>query len=428
MSVHSGVFTGDVVQRSVRNVCEFLERIRNESNGHTLVRHKNGIFVHTKLQVIFNAKFDSPVETAIHHLIIDHALAAERVGPGGFDSCVENVVQKIVGQNQQELPHESIGDSYVHSGVTHASYPVTSDVSWIKDTFMESAGEIAKELFTEALGLGGFGGKIAIEKSKSSSNIELVNGYTFKRTPDQIKTIRIDNPRIVCVDGFAEAVSEMNLLFEAAASSKEHVLLFIRGISPEVMHTIKVNNDRGVFSVRPIIVKYDVEGINTLNDVAVVCGSDLVSTLKGETFSSVQLTESPKVSSVLIEPEQITILNESTKHNVSIHVRNLVKKREESSVVDVRDLLDKRIRSLTPNYVVIRIEDDKDYVVRSQAIDYALRAFRSLVDHGTIVIDGKKTLTASYVGSMKHASKCMELLSNIGTVVTSLAYRCTLGY
>lgn len=426
--MYSDVFNDDVVRSSVRNVCEFLQKIRSDSNGHTLIRHKTGISLHTKLQVVFNAKFDSPVETAIHHLIIDHALTAERIGPGGFDSCIESIVQKIIGREYVESAQKDIDDSHVHSEGIHAGYPCASDVSWIKETFMDSSGDVTKELFSEALMLGGFGGKIAIEKSKSITNIELVSGYTFKRMSDQIKLLRIESPRIICVDGFAESVSELNLLFEAAASSKEHIVLFLRGMSNEVLHTIKVNNDRGVFSFHPIVVKYDVEGINTLNDIAVVCGVDLVSTLKGETFSNVRLSEAPKVLSVLIEPEQVTILNDSTKANVSIHVRNLAKKREENSVVDVRELFDKRIRSLTPNYVVIRLEDDKDYVVRSQAIDYALRAFKSLVDHGTIVVNGKKMLTATYVGSVSNAKRCVELLSHVGTVVTSLAFRCRLAY
>lgn len=426
--MYSDVFIGDVVRDSVRNVCELLQKIRNESNGHTLIRHKTGISLHTKLQVVFNAKFASPVESAIHHLIIDHALSAERMGPGGFDSCIEIIVQKIIGGDTVESSLGDNDDSHVQPGGIRAGYPCASDVSWIKETFIDSTGDITKELFSEALMLGGFGGKIAIEKSKSITNIELVSGYTFKRTADQIKLLRIENPRIICVDGFAESVSELNSLFEAAASSKEHIILFLRGMSNEVMHTIKVNNDRGVFSFRPIVVKYDVEGINTLNDIAVVCDADLVSTLKGQTFSNVSLTEAPKVHSILIESEQITILNESTKTNVSIHVHNLIKKREENSVVDVRELLDKRIRSLTPNYVVIRLEDDKDYVVRSQAIDYALRAFKSLVDHGTIDVNGKKTLTATYVGSVNNAKRCVELLNQVGTVVTSLVFRCRLAY
>jgi hypothetical protein len=201
------------------------------------------------------------------------------------------------------------------------------------------------------------------------------------------------------------------------------MLLFVRGLADDVKQTLKVNYDRGTLRVVPVIVKFDLEGINSLNDISIASGAGLVSSNKGDLISSVRLSDTSQIEKAIIYPKKVVIINSASKLSVETHVSFLRRKRAEESVSDVSTLIDARIRSLSPNHVVIRLPDDIDYVVSAQSIDYALRALRSLVDHGTVTINGKRTLTSTYLASQLHSNRCSETLASLGFVVTSTVHR-----
>ena len=354
--------------------------------------------------------------------MLEHALSAERIGPKGFIKCLEIIVKKIAEGPLQFPAATTSDDSLGGTGHLQTLFPTTDDVSWLVDTFFASEQRRTKAIFLEAIALSGFGGKIAIEKSTSVTSVELVSGYTFKHISQVKSPSRLVSPKVLCIDGYAESVHEMNSFLEESAATKEQVVLFIRGAADDVLNTINVNNKRGAFSIHPIIVEYDVEGINALNDIATVCGCDLLSTHKGDTFAQLSVNAAPRIESIVIDRGSVNVKNQQTNRNVSMHVAKLMRKRDESNH-DVYLLLDKRIRSLTPRHVVIRLEDDRNFVKETQAIDYALRAYRSLIDHGTVIVNGEKRLAATQQAATLYSNKCIRLLSQLGAVLlTSLVF------
>ena len=96
----------------------------------------------------------------------------------------------------------------------------------------------------------------------------------------------------------------------------------------------------------------------------------------------------------------------------------LRQKRLAEKVDDVAHLFDVRIKALSPNHVVIRLSDDKDFVTAAQSIDYALRAVKSLVDHGSIIVGGKQTLTTTAIAAEVHSSRCYATLASLGAMIT----------
>lgn len=244
-------------------------------------------------------------------------------------------------------------------------------------------------------------------------------GYTFDQAPAWPVNVRLERPRVVCIDGFIESVSELHHLLEAAAETKEPVLLFVRGMSDDVKHTLRVNYDRGSLRVVPIVVRFDFEGINTINDISIVAGSTLVSSNKGDLISNVRLNDAARIDEAVIHATKVAIINACSHRAVATHVAFLRKKREEEKIDDVATLLDARIKSLSPNHVVIRLIDDKDFIASSQAIDYALRAVRSLVDHGTVVVRGRRLLTTTAIASEVHSSRCRATLRSLGAMITA---------
>jgi len=391
------------------NITGALRRVRHKLGTvqdvkTALVRDKSKLLVHTHMQVVFNTKHASGLDKAIHETLMTHALSAEKLGPGGFDRTIELVLEKLWAHDGRHLgprPTEVLPQA--------AS---AHDVERIVRVHTSRAGPRTAAMLQRALGLAGYGGRIIIEKTQSFvPSVELVRGYTFDMKPILPIDASFVRPRVFCIDGHVEEVSEVHHLLTAAAEAKEPCVLFLRGMSDDVKHTLKVNYDRGSLRVLPMSAPFDLEGMNTLVDLSVVCGCDLVSSLKGQLISAIKFHEAPCVDQVTVFRGRVVVTNAQTHNEVAVHVNTLRKRRNDEQLDDKGKLLDKRVKSLSPNHVVIRLPDDKDYVTQSQAIDNALRAVKSAVDFG--VTDTGDPM-ATEIAARVHADRCVKTLLQLG--------------
>ena len=334
-----------------------------------------------------------------------HALRAEKLGPGGFDRCIELILERLNG----------------HRGQSRVVYPSsqmasTVDVERIISVHALHAGMLITAMLQQALALAGYGGRIIIEKTHAQMpSVELVRGYTFDL--DALLPINTSfvRPKVFCIDGYIEEVSEIHHLLEAATQTHDSCVIFVRGLSNDVKHTLKVNYDRGSLRVLPLGVRFDLEGMNTLVDLSVVMGCDLVSSLKGDLISNIKFHEAPRVDQVSVFGGHTIVVNSPTRNNVASHVAHLRTRRQEEKIEDKGLLLDKRIKSLSPNHVIVRLPDDKDFVINSQAIDNALRAIKSAIDFG-VTSDGH--LVATEMASLVYADRCIKTLLDLGACLS----------
>lgn len=412
------VYHHDDVERSLQRVAVRIGQLRENVKNRVLVARPDGLVVHTRLQVIFGLRFDNPIEQSIHEIVVTHAHAAEVMGPGGFDLCIERLLEKIERHSGCNTlgPVRTIVSDIVGAGTV---VPMGSDLTWVLGEYMTGSDMRTRSMLQHALHLAGFAGRIIVERARSTPSVELIRGYKFDLTPGWPLSAKFERPLVVCVDGFVETVSEIHHLLEEATNSKESLLLFVRGLSDDVKNTLKVNYDRGLLRVVPIIAKFDIEGINVLNDVAAASGAVLISSNKGDLISSIRLVGAPRLDEAIVHFNNVVMSSTTSRRAVEAHVAFLRKKRREEKVDDVARLFDARIKSLSPNHVVVRLPDDKDYVVAAQSIDYTLRAVRSLVDHGTVDVNGKKLLTATAIAAEIHSTRCFDTLVTLGAVVGS---------
>lgn len=411
------VYNRTEVFASIRRVFDRLNDLSLVNDG-VVTFNDRGLTVHTRLQLLFNLKFESEVDRLIYELVLTHAFDAEKLGPGAFDITLQKVTEWVLNE-MDGFPWGHLRDSL--DGILNDGGSVSnlSDVDWLVSQYASAATKDVRRMLVSAINLAGFAGRVVLEKSLSStSSIELVRGYTFDVNVGFPIKQRFDNPRVVVIDGFVEGVHEINTLLEDAAKAKVPVLLFIRGLANDVLSTLKVNYDRGTLCVIPIVVKFDFEGINTLVDVAIVSSADLKSTAKGDLISTAKLSTSPTVDSSLVYTDRVVISHDSTSVAVHNHVSGLRERRALESEDTVIKLFDKRIKSLSPNHVVMRIPNDQNFVRNSQAIDYTLRAYKSMLNYGTSDFKGQKFLSSTLVASHIHASKCLSELRDLGAVVT----------
>ena len=401
--------------KSLHQVSDKIFKTHKNISNFSLVKRKNNIVLLTRLQSVFNLKFSDSNEQSVFDIIINHAVAAEKMGPGAFDLFIENA-HRLIGQVDLGNYSNDVKDILGAHAQHRAAVPVKADVDWVLSTTPNMTDQL-RSILLQALMLAGFGGRIVVEKTQSNSSVELVKGFTFELEPLWPVVVELKHPRLVCIDGFIESVSEIHHLLHETSEAKEPVVLFSRGMADDVKQTLRVNYDRGSLRIIPIVVKFELEGINTLNDICVVSGTKIVSSTKGDVISSIRLEEFNHVDKVVIYPTQVVVTNSGTGPAIAHHLNFLMKKREDEKTVDISKLIDQRIRSLTSNYVVIRLPDDKNFVVSSQCIDHVLRSVKSLVDHGTVMIKDRRVLTSAFLASEFHIKKCSDTLENLGASV-----------
>ena len=142
----------------------------------------------------------------------------------------------------------------------------------------------------EAIKLGGIESKIVCEPTKNSkTSIELKNGYNFTINPFDLfynQKGRWDREKVKCliVDGFVENISEIDHLLTESNKTKNPMIIFANGFNDDVIQTLKFNFERETLDIFPVKIDIELDSINTINDIAVVCGGDIISSLKGNSF------------------------------------------------------------------------------------------------------------------------------------------------
>ena len=403
--MNSEVFLSEEISSALLSVTSRLKSFLNEVKSDVLVAATDRVLLHTRYQFIFNLKFEKRLERQLFELILNHAMEAEKLGPGAFDKTIESLLNGLPRKKEQSQ--------------IVARQTSLQDVEDIVIKQVSMVDEALASMLREALKLAGFGGRIIVEKTHSQTpSVELSRGYNFEVSPAWSLSTKLEAPRAFVIDGYIEQVSEIHHLLEATVEAKEPAVLFVRGLSEEVLHTLRVNFDRGTLKMVPIVVKFDLEGINSINDIAVATGCDLVSCNKGDLISAIKFENAPIVSSVVVYPGKVVVQHEKTSKAVASHISFLRKKRaQDTTVEDVGVLYDKRIRALSPSHVVIKLPDAKDYVKKSQTIDIALRTLRSMVDHGVIDKNGTVMPSSTLFAVDLFSSRCHETISDLGTII-----------
>jgi len=419
--VLTSVYNHEQIIKVLDDVIHQLHDVIDNDLKFSLNLEKDHVIVYTKLQAMFNMKFVSELHQQIYNVILTSAISSEKMCPGTFDECIRSLLEYFSLHDVGNCSlNNKIKFKALSSDKTGRSC-TSNDISRIVERYCDANKLIASVIMT-ALDLAGFGGRIAIEKTSSSMlSIELNEGYAFDVSTMFNVSAKLNRPRVLCVDGYIESVSEIHHLLESLAETREQCLLFVRGMADDVIHTLKVNYDRGTLRVIPICVKFDLEGINTLNDISIVSAANLISSIKGDLISSLNLNDISTIDSAIVYPSKVAIINKRSRSSVLTHIKNLrVKQSKNSELVDVGTLLDKRIKSLSSSHVVIRLPDDRNFLIRSQSIDYVLRAIKIAIETGVIEHNGQVVLATSQHIANRYASKCYELLMSLGGCIQAI--------
>ena len=353
------------------------------------------------LQKISSLKFQDRCESILFELLLSHLIKAESVSPGSPDIFI---------------------DLLLSGSVTDVKTAVFNKDS-LEKVLATFADTKEKDLIYDALILAGLHGKIVLSPNPANGDtdlVELTSGSFFQDVQPvfSLKSTKFLNPKVLCIDGYIESVSEIHRILEDASKSKETIIVFLRGLSDEVVHTLKVNYDRGTLAVIPVITKYDLDGVNLLNDIAVVSGGDVVSSLKGQLISTVDISTYPRVQCIDITTSGVLIENVKTAHAVDFHINQLQKKILETEFDATKEMIAKRIQNLGMRRVTIRLRDDRNKAKKSFMIDRCLRAVKSASTHGIGDWAGRYYPLASFKIGSVFMQKFKESIVNLGAMVS----------
>jgi hypothetical protein len=394
-----------------------LDKMLELSKAFSSMKLSNdSVMMITQMQTLYFHKFDSSLEQTIHGILLEFLSKAELMGPTACLEMLEHVKNnssKHFGSN----PHQNLKTSLSEFSSDGSTVPNKQDFSTICLSHIPETFSYMKDMLSDAIKYSGFSGKISVEKTNNIDHIEVVDGYNFEIENSLISATKIKNPLIVCIDGLVESVSEIHNLLTYCNETKNALVVVSRGFSPDVLNTFSVNRNRGTLNVFDAKVVYDLNSVNTIVDIAIVSKCDVVSSLKGELITNIDPKSLSYVDEVIMSKNKIIIKNSTSKIATNNQIKLLREKRM-SSVDDVQKILDKRIRSLIPNHVVVRIKDDIDFVVKSQYVDHTLRLFKSMNDYG-VIIDEKmqRRLFSTFFASKYYAYLFLKTLNDIGAML-----------
>lgn len=399
------VVAGEGVSSAVSRVRVVIADLMSSAREMIVLELDGTHRVCTRLQGLHRVKFAAPEENVVFRVMLHHAFSSELRAPGTFDACMAAIVRGDV-------------DLAVRTTISFA--PSMRDIRGLIDGCLKgTACASMVQMVFDALELAGLNGRIVVERTPSKQHLERVEACCFDLRP----VVKLPNKlnfsecRVICIDGHIETVAQAHAVFQQLTDSGEPCALFVRELSDEVKHTIKVNFDRGCMRIVPFIVTFDIEGINTLVDVATAAGGDVVSREKGELISSLVVSDHPIVDRFEHDGTMAMISNRGSRASVKLHAERLRSKMSESRD-EVSSLLERRLRALAGGDVRFRIVDDDDFALKSQLIDFAFRIVKCALSFGVQHGDDGTPCLAMARPSVQHfSSTCLKMLMDTSAII-----------
>ncbi len=356
---------------------------------------------------ISKAKIHRPKETHLqimYDFLAVNALKAERQSPGAGRLAVE-MCARLLEKNKLNISNDSYFlnklEIFSHLNSATNSTEITELVRLITD-------------------FAGLGARISCESANVKTPIvELCEGYTFKlASPLEFKTPwKKTGVHILLIDGFIETVSEIHHILMQYSSPVQPLVIMARNISADVVNTISVNNARNTLELILVTVPLELDSVNTLLDISVICGSDVISSEKGQLISAVQKNKISVVDSVTYESGMLTITNANRKNIIDQHVSDL-KVRADESAPEKKELLNNRIKSLSSCTVSVRFPRELKYEYFDAKLDHALRLFSELVKMKVTKYDEKIYTTKCLLIAEKFAKSMVDYSNNIEIAIS----------
>jgi hypothetical protein len=357
--------------------------------------------------MLLNARAPSDLDDdAVHPFLmtLEHARVSETQGPGSLRACVAYADRILRGSDVG--PRELSGRPFTRA-----------DVARVAEGILDADDVASMVGFVNEAGAS----RYVVERAPSKvDNVEFVDSYEFKHASKAVEgVVTMDGARVLIADGYVETVAEIHGILDRCGREGERLLICGRGFSDDVMYTLAVNRQRGTLVAYALTFPFDADDANTLVDLAAIVGGDIISSLKGQLFSTVELASLSRVTYARLRGQSLDLRGDkSTCDRVAAVLLSVQSKLVEAED-PARSILERRARRLTGACMIVRLGDGIDHLARVEAWDLALRSLRAST-RGVMDVADHEAWPGRVVVPLSSVAIAREMARKLVSTLTSL--------
>ena len=355
---------------------EFLEKLLreeyqsfiNSSEENTV--YEKGFLIKGKSFNYLNSKNGNNSNSIFRPLIISIFSDLESIYPGLGEQFIDITMKEIgkPGFKDAKLSDieynihkmiDTVKSKSINMSKNDFRYFVTNEISKSNRKIIRTIVDnmsVSTRLFIEESHVGK---NIIIKTNSITFNLDFDSDFLLNKQKWEAKDYNF-----VIIDGFIDTVGEIYHLLQSASENKEPYVIFCKGMSPEVKDVFLQNLKRRTINVFPVSLDINELNVNILIDIAMLHGSDVVSALKGETISIAVRRKLKKGKSISIDKNGINFKPLISDNIVTRHISYLEKRKLMSSVEANTEMLEKRIKILSANKIIVKIDKNDSTLMR----------------------------------------------------------------
>lgn len=420
--VDTKTITESQIQDNVLNSIDSIKDIMLDGD----IMISKGIVSKSAVQkYIFHKEKCNVRDNIVKKLILDAAFKAESAAAGSGDLCLKissEIIPKMIRLRKSGKDYKEVVEVYekkfkpiIESISTESLKFKKSDFNTLVDARFNT--KIEKAIIKKLIDNFNITSSIFLERSyEEETTITTQGGFIFKIPVSKSFLIQSDewkekDVKCIVIDGMIESVGEIHHLLEKASNTKDPYVVFVRSLSEDVRRTISLNLKRGTINLIPIEVGFDENTLNILNDLAVACDIDVISSYKGDLISTSTKKDHKSVDRIHITNAGIAITNSPNRENLESHIKYLKSKRDKC--YETKFIYENRIKSLSSGKVILKIGNklllkNKDTL---ENFDHFFREIRSYIRHGTLSYDSIKFSNFSEIEEIFREYKIISPIS-----------------
>src|ERR1700712_1863532 len=270
------------------------------------------------------------------------------------------------------------------------------------------------QMIAKAMAKVGNEGVITVEEARSlETELDVVEGMQFDRgylspyfitNADKMEVV-LEEPNVLLFEKKLSSLQPLLPVLEAVVQSGRPLLIIAEDVEGEAWATLVVNKLRG--GLRVAAVKAPGFGDRRkamLEDIAILCGGQLISEDLGIKLENVTLDMLGKAKKVTITKDDTTIVDGSgDKTAIEARVAQIKKQIEDTTSDYDKEKAQERLAKLAGGVAVIRVGGATEVEVKEkkERVDDALNATKAAVEEGIVPGGGTALL---------YATKCLNKL------------------